>query len=287
MARTFTEAIAAVEGGEFDAAVGYTVTRPAPKPVEEEVAAAFRDFDYQQIRRIERMLASRQRCHLADAEEAVHEVLEELLVKRRDLYRERPESWLGLLYRLARFRILDMSLGRARVASIEELFEMAGDAPFEKASPCLSVTQRSDEDARREPPPGAGESWSSSQVIGAMQRFRDHFGRPPRSAECGAINGLPGLDVIYRHFRTLADAILAAGMVPEAPRKSRSRWVPLETAKVCRSFKRRTGYWPSWADVKRRPGELPSTSAMVRCFGGTRSIDVQLGAEAILAGVED
>lgn len=179
MARTFTEAIAAMEGAEFDAAVGYTVTRSTPKPVEDEVAVAFRDFDYQQIRRIERMLASRQRCHLADAEEAVHEVLEELLVKRRDLYRERPESWLGLLYRLARFRILDMSLGRARVASIEELFELAGDAPFEKASPCFSVTPRSDEDARRGAPPGAGESWSSSQVIGAMQRFRDHFGRPP------------------------------------------------------------------------------------------------------------
>jgi len=286
MARTFAEAIASVEGTEFDAAVGYTVTRPAPKPVEKEVAVAFRDFDYRRVRRIERMLASRQRCHLAEAEEAVHEVLEELLVKQPDLYRKRPESWLGLLYRLARFRIVDTNLGRARVASVEELFESAGDAPFEKASPCLSVTPRSEEDAKREAPPGVGESWSSFQVIGAMQRFRDHFGRPPRSAECKAINGLPGLGVIYRHFGTLADAILAAGMMPEAPRK-RDRLIPLEVAKVCRSFKWRNGHWPSWADVKRRPGELPPTSAMVRCFGGTRSIDVQLGTEAILAGVED
>lgn len=76
-------------------------------------------------------------------------------------------------------------------------------------------------------------------------------------------------------------------MVPETPPKSRERWIPLEVARVCRSFRRRNGYWPSWADVKRRPGELPGTTAMVRCFGGTRSIDVQLGAEAILAGTED
>lgn len=33
------------------------------------------------------------------------------------------------------------------------------------------------------------------------------------------------------------------------------------------------------------PGELPSTTVMIRCFGGTRSIDVQLGAEAILQAV--
>lgn len=286
MARTFAEALAAVEGAEFDAAVGYTVRRPAPRPVEEEVASAFRGFDYGEILRIERMLVSRHHCHLADAEEAVHEVLEELLGKRPDLYRERPESWLGLLYKLARFRILDRRTARSRVASIEELFELAGDAPFEKARPCVAAA-RADEDARYAAPPINGERWSPERIVGALQRFRDRTGRPPKAAECTALNGLPSPSVIYRHFGSLANGILAAGMVPEAVPRSRARWVPIEVAEVCRSFRLRNGHWPSAVDVKRRPGELPSTTAMIRCFGGTRSIDVQLGAEAILAGTED
>lgn len=286
MARTLAEAIAAVESAEFDAAVGYTVKRPTPSPVKEEVATAFRGFDYREILRIERMLASRHRCDLADVEEAVHEVFEELLVRRPDLYRERPESWLGLLYKLARFRILDTRMARSRVASIEELFELAGDAPFEKARPCVTVAT-ANEDARYAAPPANGEKWNSEQIVGALQRFRDRTGRPPKLVEFTALNGLPGRSAIYRQFGSLANAILAAGMMPETSSKSRTRWIPLEVARVCRSFRRRNGYWPNWADVKRRPGELPSTTAMVRCFGGTRSIDVQLGAEAILAGTED
>jgi hypothetical protein len=287
MARTFAEAIAAVEGSDFDAVVGYTVRRPEPAAVDEEVAAAFRDFDYGAVLRIERMLASRYHRHLADAEEAVHEVLEELLVKRVDLYRENPEGWMGLLYKLARFRLLDAKLGKGWVASIEELTELAGDAPFESARPCVPASQSAEEDAKYAPPPRDGEEWNRSQIIGALQRFRDHFGRPPKSTECRALNGLPSTSAIYRHFDSFADAVLAAGMVPEAPPRRGREWKPLEAAKVCRSFKRRNGIWPSWADVKRRPGELPGTSVMLRCFGGTRSVDVQLGAEAILAGVEE
>jgi DNA-directed RNA polymerase specialized sigma24 family protein len=281
MARTLAEAIAAAQGAEFDAAVGYTLKRPTPTPVEEEVATAFRGFDYGEILRIERMLVSRHHCPLADAEEAVHEVLEELLVKRSDLYRERPEGWLGLLYKLARFRILDNRMARSRVASIEELFELGGDAPLEKARPCVAVAT-ADEDARYAAPPAEGEKWNSEQIVGALQRFRDRTGRPPRSVECKALSGLPAPKIIRRQFGSLANAILAAGMVPETSSKSRARWTPLEVAEVCRSFRRRSGYWPSWSDVRCRPGELPSTTAMIRCFGGTRSIDVQLGAEAIL-----
>lgn len=44
-----------IRRAEFDVAVGYTVRRPTPRPVEEEVATAFRDFDYAEILRIERM----------------------------------------------------------------------------------------------------------------------------------------------------------------------------------------------------------------------------------------
>jgi DNA-directed RNA polymerase specialized sigma24 family protein len=287
MARTFADALAAVEGPQFDVVVGYAVKRPMPGPIKEEVATAFRGFDYAEIRRIERMLASRHHCHLTDAEDAVHDALEDLLVKRPDLYQERPEGWLGLLYKLARFRILDASLAESQVASIEELFDRAGDAPFDKARPCLADSESAEEGARWTLPPVRGEKWNSEQIIRALQRFRDHFGRPPKSVECTSLNGLPSPNVICRHFGSLANGILGAGMIPESSPKSRARWIPLEVAKVCRSFRQRNGHWPNSTDVKRRPGELPSTTAMIRCFGGTKSIDVQLGAEAILAGIED
>jgi hypothetical protein len=76
-------------------------------------------------------------------------------------------------------------------------------------------------------------------------------------------------------------------MVPDGLGQRRRRWSASEAAEACASFRRRQGYWPGWIDVKRRPGELPGTSAMVRFFGGTRSGEVQAGAEAILCDAEE
>lgn len=286
MARTLAVALAEVDGPDFDEIVGYTIRRPTPAPVDQAVVAAFRSFDYRPVRRIEQMLASRYRCHLADAEEAAHEVLEQLLVKRPDLYREDPESWMGLLYERARFRLIDANLGTGQTASIEELTEISGDAPFATARPCVAASWSAEEDAKYSSPPRDGEEWNRSQIIGALQRFRDYYGRPPKSTECRALNGLPSTSALYRHFDSFAAALIAAGMVSDSPPRRRKVTKPLDVARVCKAFRWRHGFWPSWADVKRRPDELPSASALVRCFGGTRSVDVQMGAEAILAGVE-
>jgi hypothetical protein len=88
--------------------------------------------------------------------------------------------------------------------------------------------------------------------------------------------------VIYREFGNLAKALLEAGMTPDSLGLRTKRWSATEAARSCLSFRRRHGYWPGWADIKRRPGELPSTKVMIRYFGSTRSAEVQLGAEAIL-----
>jgi DNA-directed RNA polymerase specialized sigma24 family protein len=286
MAATLAAAIAEVEGPQFDAIVGYTVKAPEPTPTDEAIAAAFEGFDYESLRKITRMLASRYRCHAADAEDAVHDALTELLVKRPGLLQEGSDHWLGLLHEVGRYRLIAIKSGQEQSASIESLTELAGDAAFENARLCIAASHDGSEDARYARSPREGERWTRSQVIGSLQRFRDYVGRPPRTHECKALNGLPSTTTIYRHFESLAEAILAAGMVPEAPQRHRRRWTPFEAARVCRSFRRRNGHWPNSADVKRRGGELPSTSVMIRCFGGTRSSEVQQGAEAILAGSE-
>ncbi|MBK5219779.1 MAG: hypothetical protein JJE35_08335 [Thermoleophilia bacterium] len=287
MARTLAAALAEVEGPEFDAIVGYTAKRPEPAPVDKEVAAVFAKFDYRAVRRIARMLASRYRCHPTHAEDAAHDALVDLLAKRPELFREDPERWMGLLHEVTRFRLIDIKAGQGQTASTEALTELAGDAPFEEAHPCIPASHDADGEAKYASPPRIGEEWNRSQIIGALQRFRDYFGRPPRTGECKALNGLPSSTAIYRHFASFSDALLEAGMVPDAPQRRRRAWKPLEAAKACSAFRRRNGHWPSWADVKRRPGELPSTSVMIRCFGSTRSAEVQQGVEAILADTED
>jgi hypothetical protein len=137
------------------------------------------------------------------------------LVKRPDLYRERPESWLGLLYKLARFRILDRRTARSRVASIEELFELAGEVPFEKARPCVAVSP-ADEDARYAAPPINGERWSREQIVGALQRFRDRTGRPP---EGGRVQRAEWIAQSERHLQTLR---VAGGCNPRRRHGSRN-----------------------------------------------------------------
>lgn len=286
MASTLAAAIAEVEGPRFDAVVGYTVERPEPAPVDEEITAAFAGVDPKLFGRLVRQLVSQCGGQPADAEEAIQNANLELLVKRPDLFREEPARWTGLLYETARYRLLDIRERQGQTASVEALSEIAGDAPFEKANPCIPLSHDGDSESRYVSSPQDGEEWSQSQIIGALQRFRDYYGRPPKSTDCKKINGLPSTTTILRHFDKLVDAVLAAGMVPDTPLRRRSVWRPLEAARVCRAFRWRNSRWPSSADARRCPGELPSGSVMIRCFGGTQAHDVQRGAEAILAGVE-
>jgi hypothetical protein len=184
MAQTFAAAISAVEGPKFDAAVGYTVQQPSPAPVDDEIAAAFAGLDFGPFLKIARRLSWRYRCHSADAEDAVQDALLDLLVKRPDLFREEPESWMGLLSETARYRLIGIKSGQGQVASIEALAEFAGDAPFGTAQPCIAASHDGDIEAKYVLPPSDGEEWNPSQIIGAFQRFRDYFGRPPKSSEC-------------------------------------------------------------------------------------------------------
>lgn len=286
MASTLAVAIAEVEGPRFDEVVGYTVKRPEPAPVDEAITAAFTGVDPEFFGRLVRQLVSQCGGQPADAEEAMQNANLELLVKRPDLFREEPARWTGLLYETARYRLLDIKGRQGQIASIEALTEIAGDAPFEKANPCIPLSHDGGSESRYVPAPQDGEEWSQSRIIGALQRFRDYYGRPPKSADCKKINGLPSTTTICRHFESFVDAVLAAGMVPEASLRKRRVWRPLEAAEVCCAFRWRNSRWPSWADARRCPGELPGYSVMIRCFGGARSHDVQRGAEAILAGVE-
>lgn len=285
MAGSFAAALAEVEGPEFDLIVGYSIPPREHAPTDEAIRAAFEGFNYRHVRRIIRRLSSRHRCDETLGEEAVHDTLHYLLVKRPDLYREDPEQWLGLLHYFSRFRLFKILSGQ-RTASIEELTERAGDAPFEGARPCIPPSLDADEECKYVSLPGEGEEWNPTQTIGALQRFRDYYGRPPRAAECRSVHRLPSITTIHRQFGCLSNAILAAGMVPDTLGQRRQRWSAIEAARACLSFRWRHGYWPDWADAKRYPGELPGRAAMIRFFGGTRTAEVQQGAEAILSDAE-
>jgi DNA-directed RNA polymerase specialized sigma24 family protein len=283
MASSLAAAFAEIEGPELDAAVGYTIPLRRRAPTEESVKAAFAGVDYGPFRRIARMLSRRYRCHETDAEDAVQDSLLELYDTRQDIFREDPEHWQGLLYRVARFRLIDIQVGQEKAASVESLAE-GSNVLLHGAQPCIPQSGGIDEEARLERPPSGGEEWTPTQILGALQRFRDFHGRPPKAKECKALHGLPRLQVIHKHFGDFATAILEAGMIPEALGRRRNRWTAEEAARVCEAFRHRNGRWPDWGDLKRTSSELPSTSVMIKFFGGTRAIDVQLGAEAILAG---
>ena len=282
MAATLAEAIKAAEGPAFDAAVGYAVAAPRATPTDPGIATAFSRLDPTELRRLTAALSSREHRHPTEADDAIQDGFLELWRKEPELLLDASGAFLGHLYEQARRRLMDSQ--RERALSIEAVWEEREDSVLDAAKPCAPEAHSSEEQSRYVKPPAPGSSWSREQILGAIQRFRDHHGRSPRASDFRAINGLPSLTALYRHFASLADALLVAGMTPESSLRRRS-WPPLAAAKECRAFKRRNGRWPYWRDVKSRPGELPSTTVMIRCFGGTRAIDVQLGAEAILAAV--
>lgn len=284
MAQTMAAALAAAAGPRFDAAAGYTVTPRRAAPTEPAVAAAFADLDPQELSRLGRGLAARRGCHPTEADDSVQDALLALWSKRPELFCQPAGSWMGLLREVALRRLLEVRPTQPTL-SVNALVEQGGDSDLGGAAPCRAETGSAEEESRRARPPARGEPWSREQILGAIQRFRDYHGRPPKAVEFRAINALPSLSALRRHFGLLSDALLTAGMVPATGVARRRSWQPITAARECRAFRRRNSRWPSWRDIGRRPGELPSTSVMIRCFGGTRAIDVQLGAEAILEAV--
>jgi Homing endonuclease associated repeat len=280
MASTFSAALAEVEGPELDRIVysGPEVRRGSP---DKALEAAFVGFSYKRLLSEMRQLAQIRHCDLADAEDAVQEELAVLMERRRWLFDESTDRWMKLLMRRASYRLLQSRVGPQPV-STAALEEADGDAALASARPCLPPSLQADEEAKYGPLPLPGESWTSMQVIAAFQRFRDYHGRPPRSSECRPTHRLPCYSTIRRHFGSFEEAVLAAGMIPPGFGRRRKSWSPVEAARACRSFRRRHGIWPNWADLRRYPDVLPSNSTMIRCFGSTRPTEVQRVAEAIL-----
>jgi DNA-directed RNA polymerase specialized sigma24 family protein len=284
MAASFAAAFAQVEGPEFDRAVGYFIPPRKHAPVDGKVIAALRGFDSSHFDRIIQMLGRRYRCHEAYAEDAVQDTLLDLFDKRPGLFRSDPMGWLGLLYSASRFRLVDDRALSGRTQSIEGLRDSVGDRVLAAARPCVPLSPASDDEARYAPLPLRGEAWTRTQIVGALQRFGEYYGHPPKAVECRSVHQLPSHATICRHFGSLANALLAAGMVPETIGRRRRRWSAIEAARACLFFRRRNGRWPDWSDVRRSRGELPGTAVMNRFFGGTRSAQVQIGAESILSG---
>jgi hypothetical protein len=291
MAQTLAAAFADIAGKELDARVGLAGPVFERRPVDEEIAAAWNCSDYAgHIKRVTRMLAAR--WDYDTAHDAVSSALVELLERRRSLFRQEPESWVGLLYKVAcnhRNGVLRRAV--THVESFDGLMAAAGYMMDMQARPCVPPTfENVDEDARYLPPPVDDRGWERMQMVGAAQRFRDRFGRPPTCEECRAgrrkAYGLPPQGAIYKEFGSFDSYLLEAGMTPRGLGVRKEGWKPVPAARVCLAWRTRNGCWPGPAEIRRASNGLPGRGACERFFGGYRSWEIQQGVEAILAAWE-
>jgi DNA-directed RNA polymerase specialized sigma24 family protein len=293
MADTFAAAFAEIAGPEFDLATGFDVQRPERTPTPADVAEAFIRFNYDEhIARVTSMIVARWRDDRGHAEEAVQEALAELYERRLYLFHMPPESWMGLLYKAALHWCIKLRKHVDQVDSIEGLAEMAGDAALAGARPVLpAALENVDEDAKYTPPPGPGERWERLQMIGAAQRFRDHFGRPPTADEHSGKRrkalGLPPSSAVDREFGSYASYLLEAGMTPRYMGRPRGQWDdPVKAARTVLAWRRRNGYWPARPEIERTANGLPGKNACEKLFGGVKAHEIQQGVESILGSLE-
>lgn len=282
MALSLRAAFAAVEGRSLDLAIGAVIPPREHAPVDEAVRRAFAGFDGREYREIVGKLQRRSRRQEADAWDAVNAALLRLLERQPQLFREDPRNWLGRLYQWAWFELIGEDPRRARATSPERLIELGAESDRAEVGRLAPLSPLQVGVGGGIPMPSPGEEWTEGQVVDALRRFYARHGRPPKAVECRRLNGLPSTATIHRLFGSFNDAILAAGMIPPTLGQRRTRWTPLEAAEACYSFRRRNGRWPDLRDAKLNPGELPGYEAMTRYFGGTRSGQVQRGAELIL-----
>lgn len=282
MARTLADAIEQAKGTQLDIAIGLLRVRPKPPVADVEIEMAFSGFDSGNLDRMARQLAAVGRQPYQDAEDAVQDGLLQLLERRPDLFTQDPGTWMNLLYETARYRLLTIKGNRRPIASIEKLVAEAGDAPFENARPCVAATHTEDQNAKLLPRPAVGFVWTREEIVGSIVRFRDYFSRPPMTNDFKAVHGLPSPTTVARHFGSVSEAILAAGMTPANAGVRRQPYTEEETVSKCLGFRDKEGRWPDWTDAKREPGRVPSASALKRFFGGTRACDIQRGVEEFL-----
>lgn len=292
MARSFFDAIEEVAGPEFDERVGLVKRQPESAPVDPAIAFAFANTRPADLLLMARRVAKVADVSLHDAEEAVSEAFERLLLERPELFTDTPTGWKGLAYAYAeqQARRDQYVTGTTPVFSLEAVREEGSGAvreegQEEQGTPCIAYTKAGvDEEARHVEAPKRGRPWTRTQILGALQRFRDEQGRSPRPSELTAKVGLPQERTIRRHFKNVTDALLEAG-VPVEHVESRPPWTAEEAAEQCARFRMRVGHWPSHLEARRLPpGVLPRDKAMRRFFGGSGMAAVQAGAERILGG---
>ncbi len=278
MAATFAVAFAEVAEALDQALYSRPpIKRRAP---DERLEAAFAEVNYARLLAQMRRRARERGRNPSEGEEALQEELASTMEKRPSEFQ--VAGWEKRIIVRASFRLLEGDDVR-RPVSFSVLEGGSGENALATAEPCVPPSPESDESARYAALPGPGEAWTPTQILSALQRFRDYYGHPPRVVDCRASNRLPCYSTIRRHFGSLEEALLAAGMVPNQLGRRRKRWPVLEAARACRWHKRRHGDWPNWRDLRRYPGILPSSSVMIRCFGSTRPSEVGRVAAAILA----
>ncbi len=186
MAGSMALALAEASGPEFDRAVGFTIDRPEPAPVDPAIEANFARHDFNvAFRRVKFGLAKQWRCDITICDEAIQNAITHLFETDRDLFTKPPDEWMTLLFVVAG-RTLGRSLKRkGRVSSIDGLWKENGEGALTGARPAVPASiEGMDEDARLAPSPEMGGRWERLEMLGAAQRFRDANGRPPTKEEC-------------------------------------------------------------------------------------------------------
>ena len=283
-------AIAEASSPEFDRAVGLIVDRPTPAPTDPAIAAFFARHDFKTpIRRVTFGLRKRWDCDFAVCEDAVQEAFLTLYEYDRRLFLKPPDAWMKLVYRVAYRELIKARKEARRTGSIDRMVDESGDAAFRGARPATPISVEDvNEDARYLAPPRPGEAWERLQMLGAAQRFRDANGRPPTSDECKSRwreLGLPPASRILKEFKSFNGFILEAGMTPRFTARTR-QWDAVTAARDCVSWRWRNSHWPGRPELENPSNELPGIQTCERYFGGCRSIDIQLGVEAILTADE-
>lgn len=128
-------------------------------------------------------------------------------------------------------------------------------------------------EARRMESPG----WSRELIIEAFQAFAREEGRRPTTEDVKWDKRLPALNVLYRLFPNMADALRAAGL-PTCDQ--RRRWDRDGVLDALLEFKDRTGRWPRHADIRDRPSGLPTYGSIERLFGTSSLVRLRKLAEA-------
>jgi HNH endonuclease len=286
MAGSMALALAEASSPEFDRAVGFTIDRPEPAPVDPAIEANFARHDFNlAFRRVKFGLAKQWRCDITICDEAIQSAITHLFETDRDLFTKPPDEWMTLLFVVAG-RCLGRSLKRkGRVSSIDGLWKENGEGALMGARPAVPASiEGMDEDARLTPLPEMGGRWERLEMLGAAQRFRDANGRPPTKEECKTEwrrLELPPARQIAKEFGSYNAFLLEAGMMPRFVATKRPRDV-FDAARACASWRWRHGLWPGSADIEDPESGLPTKQTCERLFGGWHEIDIQLGVEALL-----